>query len=132
LVNQNPVEFPIFVKFIECFHHKEHKDFIEIFIKWAEMKWKQKVGYHRQSLAPTQMYGLKTIFGERVSGREFASQATQMLLRCAALDRMTHLGMPDRLCNVNGFQVSLCGRLFPFLFMQQSHSKLSYRGAFSR
>jgi IS5 family transposase len=58
-------------------------------------KWKQEVGYHRRSLAETQMYGLKTIFGERVSGRKFEGQATQMLLRCAALNRMTHLGMPD-------------------------------------
>lgn len=58
-------------------------------------KWKQEVGYHRRSLAETQMYRLKTIFGERVSARKFEGQATQMLLRCAALNRMTHLGMPD-------------------------------------
>ena len=58
-------------------------------------KWKQEVGYHRRSLAETQMYRLKTIFGERVSARKFEGQATQLLLRCAALNRMTHLGMPD-------------------------------------
>ena len=58
-------------------------------------RWKQEVGYHRRSLAETQMFRLKTIFGERVSARQFAGQATQELVRCAALNRMTHLGMPD-------------------------------------
>jgi len=46
-------------------------------------------------LAETQMFRLKTIFGERVSARQFARQATQLLVRCAAMNRMTHLGMPD-------------------------------------
>jgi IS5 family transposase len=58
-------------------------------------KWKQEVGYHRRSLAETQMFRVKTIFGERVSARQFAGQATQVLIRCAALNQMTHLGMPD-------------------------------------
>ena len=58
-------------------------------------QWKQEVSYHRRSLAETQMYRVKTIFGDRVSARQFAGQATQVLVRCAALNRMTHLGMPD-------------------------------------
>jgi len=58
-------------------------------------QWKQEVDYHRRSLAETQMYRLKTIFGDRVSARQFAGQATQVLVRCAALNQMTHLGMPD-------------------------------------
>jgi len=58
-------------------------------------KWKKEVGYHRRSLAETQMMRLKTIFGERVSARQFEGQARQVLLRCAALNRMTQLGMPD-------------------------------------
>jgi hypothetical protein len=57
--------------------------------------WKQEVDYHRRSLAETQMFRVKTIFGDRVGARQFAGQATQMLVRCAALNRMTHLGMPD-------------------------------------
>jgi hypothetical protein len=57
--------------------------------------WKQEVSYHRRSLAETQMYRVKTIFGDRVSARQFAGQATQVLIRCAALNQMTHLGMPD-------------------------------------
>jgi IS5 family transposase len=58
-------------------------------------KWKQEIGYHRRSLAETQMFRVKTIFGDRVSARQFAGQATQVLVRCAALNQMTHLGMPD-------------------------------------
>lgn len=58
-------------------------------------QWKKEVGYHRRSLAETQMFRMKTIFGERVSARQFAGQATQVLVRCAALNMMTHLGMPD-------------------------------------
>jgi hypothetical protein len=58
-------------------------------------QWKREAGYHRRSLAETQMFRMKRIFGERVSAREFAGQATQVLVRCAALNQMTHLGMPD-------------------------------------
>jgi IS5 family transposase len=58
-------------------------------------QWKKEVNYHRRSLAETGVFRLKTIFGEKVSAREFEGQAVQMLVRCAALNRMTHLGMPD-------------------------------------
>jgi hypothetical protein len=57
--------------------------------------WKRESDYHRRSLSETQMFRLKTIFGERVSSRSFAGQATQLLVRCAVLNQMTHLGMPD-------------------------------------
>ena len=58
-------------------------------------EWKRASGYHRRSLAETQVFRLKLIFGERVSARCFEGQATQLLVRCAALNRMTHLGMPQ-------------------------------------
>jgi hypothetical protein len=35
------------------------------------------------------------IFGDRVFGRSFGGGAAQLLVRCAALNRMTQLGMPD-------------------------------------
>lgn len=57
--------------------------------------WKRESGYHQRSLAETQVCRVKTIFGERVSARSFSGQAAQLLVRCAALNRMTHLGMPD-------------------------------------
>ena len=58
-------------------------------------QWKRESGYHRRSLAETTMFRLKTVFGARVAARSFAGQAAGMLVRCAALNRMTHLGMPD-------------------------------------
>ncbi len=58
-------------------------------------EWKRESGYHRRSLAETQMFRLKTIFGAGVSARSFEGQATQLLVRCAVLNRMTHLGMPE-------------------------------------
>lgn len=58
-------------------------------------EWKRESGYHRRSLAETTMFRLKTIFGARVAARSFVGQAAEMLVRCAALNRMTHLGMPD-------------------------------------
>jgi len=57
--------------------------------------WKRECGYHRRSLAETTMFRLKTIFGDRVPARSFAGQAAQVLVRCATLNRLTHLGMPD-------------------------------------
>jgi len=57
--------------------------------------WKRECDYHQRSLAETQVFRVKTIFGERVSARSFDAQAAQLLIRCAALNRMTHLGMPD-------------------------------------
>jgi hypothetical protein len=58
-------------------------------------QWKRDSGYHRRSLAETAAFRVKMIFGERVGARSFDGQAAQLLVRCAALNRMTHLGMPD-------------------------------------
>jgi hypothetical protein len=58
-------------------------------------QWKQVVGYHRRSLVETSMFRLKTIFGDKLSTRLLETQVTQAWIRCAALHRMTHLGMPD-------------------------------------
>ena len=58
-------------------------------------EWKRESGYHRRSLAETAVFRVKLIFGERVAARSFAGQAAQLLVRCAALNRMTQLGMPE-------------------------------------
>jgi IS5 family transposase len=58
-------------------------------------QWKRESKYHRRSLAETQMFRLKMIFGEHVRARSFEGQAAQMLVRCAVLNQRTHLGMPD-------------------------------------
>lgn len=57
--------------------------------------WKRERGYHRRSLAETTMCRLKTIFSERRTAHGSGGQAAQVLVRCAALNRMTQLGRPD-------------------------------------
>ncbi len=58
-------------------------------------KWKEDSGYHQRSLAETAVFRFKTIFGDQLSTRLLATQATQFGARCRALNIMTHLGMPD-------------------------------------
>ena len=57
--------------------------------------WKRESGYHMRSLAETAVFRVKTIFGGALSTRLLATQQTQAMLRCAALNKMTHLGMPQ-------------------------------------
>lgn len=61
----------------------------------GRQKWKEESGYHRRSLAETAMFRFKTIFGDKLSARIFESQAAEAFIRCAALNRMTQLGMPQ-------------------------------------
>jgi hypothetical protein len=63
--------------------------------KHGRQHWKDDSGYHRRSLAETLMFRLKTIFGDKLSARLLATQTTQALIRCRALNQMTHLGMPQ-------------------------------------
>jgi len=63
--------------------------------KYGRQQWKQDSGYHIRSLAETIMFRLKTIFGDKLSARLLETQTTQALIRCLALNRMTHLGMPE-------------------------------------
>lgn len=63
--------------------------------KHGRKTWKEDSGYHIRSLAETSMFRLKTIFGDKLSARLLETQTTQALIRCLALNRMTHLGMPE-------------------------------------
>jgi hypothetical protein len=58
-------------------------------------KWQQESNYHRRSLAETTMFRAKTIFGGVVRSRTFENQAVEVLLQCAALNRMIQLAKPD-------------------------------------
>lgn len=58
-------------------------------------EWKTESGYHRRSLAETAMFRFKTIFGDHLDTRETKRQKTEARIKCAALNRMTRLGMPD-------------------------------------
>lgn len=57
--------------------------------------WKQESGYHRRSLAETGIFRLKQMFGATLSAHSLKNQQQEVRLRCAALNRMTALGMPD-------------------------------------
>lgn len=58
-------------------------------------QWKEDSDYHMRSLAETAMFRLKTIFGDELSTRLLETQTIQAFIRCAALNKMTHLGMPE-------------------------------------
>jgi DDE family transposase len=62
--------------------------------KSGRKKWKQESNYHRRSLAETTVFRYKTIFGEKSQSRTIENQFTEMFIKCAVLNRMTHLGMP--------------------------------------
>jgi hypothetical protein len=61
----------------------------------GRQQWKEDSDYHMRSLVETAMFRLKTIFGDELSTRLLETQTTQALIRCSALNKMTHLGMPD-------------------------------------
>ena len=63
--------------------------------KHGRKEWKKQSGYHVRSLAETTVFRLKTIFGDDLSTRLIETQTTQALIRCVALNKMTHLGMPQ-------------------------------------
>jgi hypothetical protein len=54
-------------------------------------RWKHKQGYYRQSIAENAMSRYKTIFGERLSSRLFASQKNEAKLNCIILNAMLTL-----------------------------------------
>jgi hypothetical protein len=57
--------------------------------------WQQLSGYTRQSIAENTMFRFKQLFGGQLWARGLESQRTEVLVKCAALNRMTHLGMPE-------------------------------------
>lgn len=63
--------------------------------KIGRKRWKQECGYHRRSLAETTMFRFKTICGDRLRTRLIENQFKELLLKCAVLNQMTHIGMPD-------------------------------------
>jgi hypothetical protein len=63
--------------------------------KIGRSAWKVESGYHERSLVETAMFRMKTIFGDGVSSRSPAQQATEAGVRCRALNIMTHQGMPQ-------------------------------------
>lgn len=58
-------------------------------------KWKEESNYHRRSLAETGVFRFKTVFSDKLQSREIENQFSEMIIKCAVLNQMTHLGMPD-------------------------------------
>lgn len=56
--------------------------------------WKQGCGYHRRSLAETTVFRYKMTFSDRLHSRKVKNQFNEMFIKCAALNRMVHLGRP--------------------------------------
>ncbi len=63
--------------------------------KKGRAKWKQEANYHRRSLAETGVFRFKTVFTDKLQSRKQDNQFQEMIIKCAALNRMTHLGMPE-------------------------------------
>jgi len=56
--------------------------------------WRVTSGCTRQSLAENAVSRFKALFGPKLSARRFDNQRTEAMIKCSALNRMTHLGMP--------------------------------------
>ena len=74
--------------------HPRNENLLHIWER-GRKEWKEESGYHRRSLAETAMFRFKTIFGDHLNAREAKRQKTEARVKCAALNRMTRLGMPD-------------------------------------
>ena len=57
--------------------------------------WKEEVGFGERSLAETTVSRFEHIFGPSLSARTAATRETEVLIKIAALNRMTEMGMPD-------------------------------------
>lgn len=57
--------------------------------------WRTSSGCTRQSLAENAMFRFKMLFGGRLWGRSLENQQTEAAIKCAVLNRMTILGMPN-------------------------------------
>ena len=75
-------------------HTKSRDENVKTMRRIGLKNWKQKTRYHRRSLVETAMMRLKTIFSQKLKARTFGRQAVEARIKCAALNRMTELGMP--------------------------------------
>ncbi len=62
--------------------------------KIGRRRWKNESGYHRQARAENVFFRYKTIIGDRLHTRTASAQATEVVLACSILNRMTMLGRP--------------------------------------
>ena len=62
--------------------------------KLGRRRWKKETGYHRQARVENAFFRYKSIIGDRLRARHTTSQATEALIACNILNRMTELGRP--------------------------------------
>jgi transposase len=61
----------------------------------GEDQWKKLSQYHQRSLVECCFFRLKRIFSDKLRSRREDTESTEARIRCATLNRMTGLGMPD-------------------------------------
>jgi Transposase DDE domain len=60
----------------------------------GRLGWQKATGYGRRSLGETAMSRYKTLLGRGLRARTLSAQKTEARVGCAALNRVTRLGMP--------------------------------------
>ncbi len=60
----------------------------------GRLGWQKAVGYGRRSLGEAAVSRYKAIIGRGLRARTLPAQKTEARVGCAALNRMTRLGMP--------------------------------------
>jgi hypothetical protein len=60
----------------------------------GRLGWQKTVGYGRRALAATAISRYKAVIGRGLRARALPAQKTKARVGCAALNRMTRLGMP--------------------------------------
>jgi len=58
-------------------------------------RWEKEAGYHQQARVENGFFRYKSIIGDGLRARTPAGQATEAVLACNVLNRMTELGRPD-------------------------------------
>ena len=63
--------------------------------KRGRRTWKKTSGYHRRSIAETQIGRYKQILGDTLHARTLTNQQTETRVGCAILNRLLHLAKPE-------------------------------------
>ena len=61
----------------------------------GRVAWRVLSGYTRQSMAENTMFRFKRLFGGQLCARSLSAQHVEAVVKCATLNRMTQLGMPE-------------------------------------
>jgi len=59
-------------------------------------EWKKKHGYHKRSLAETEISRFKGILGSKLKSRGLMNHYNEMLLKCLILNKLSKNGLPQR------------------------------------